>query len=160
MFLSLFLFPFSFMLVTFVKCHSSGFNFFCWSSFIVYIVTIVGKHSLPSLHNDLEKNKQRPPRKAYGRLSIEPDENCNQSSNHHQFDNPFDDFDNFNILNASVKCTLNDNAKVGQHPANNDNDTDTEQSSKLSKCNDNECIENTVKNLQAMVISDDEDYGK
>lgn len=132
----------------------------------VLCVHLVGRHVLniaqQQPHIKSEKNNQRPPRKAYGRLSIEPDENCNRSSNHHrhhQFDNPFDDFDNFNILDD--KCTLNDNAATGQRQAaNNDNDTDTElESSTSSRCIDNEC-ESTVKNLQAMVISDDEDYGK
>lgn len=68
------------------------------------------------------------------------------------------------MLNASEKCSRNNNAAVAhQHSAtnNNGNDSDTElETSTSSKCNDNECIDNTVKNLQAMVISDDEDYGK
>lgn len=110
-----------------------------------------------------DKNSQRPPRKAYGRLSVDSDENCNRTtntSNRQKYNNPFDELDNFDILDDSAKCSPNDNCTNSTAQELNDNDSDIELDSASSKSNCNERNESTINRLQAMVISDDDDYGK
>lgn len=111
-----------------------------------------------------DKNNQRPPRKAYGRLSVDSDENCNRTtnatSNRQKYNNPFDELDNFDILDDSAKCSPNDNCTNSAIQDPNDNDSDIELDSASSKSNCNERNESTINRLQAMVISDDDDYGK
>lgn len=110
-----------------------------------------------------DKNPQRPPRKAYGRLSVDSDENCNRTtntSNRQKYNNPFDELDNFDILDDSAKCSPNDNCTSSASQEHNDNDSDIELDSASSKSNCNERNESTINRLQAMVISDDDDYGK
>lgn len=111
-----------------------------------------------------DKNSQRPPRKAYGRLSVDSDENCNRTTNaskSQKYNNPFDELDNFDILDDSAKCShdncTNSTTTAQEH---NDNESDTELDSSSSKSNNNERQESTINRLQAMVISDDDDYGK
>lgn len=109
-----------------------------------------------------DRNNQRPPRKAYGRLSVESDENCNRTttnSSSRQNFNPFGD--PFDILDDSAKCSSNDDctSSTSQNETNG-NDSDIELDSTSSKSNSNERNENTINRLQAMVISDDDDYGK
>lgn len=111
-----------------------------------------------------DKNSQRPPRKAYGRLSVDSDENCNRTtntSNRQKYNNPFDELDNFDILDDSAKCSPNDNCTNSTAARElHDNDSDIELDSASSKSNCNERNESTINRLQAMVISDDDDYGK
>ncbi|XP_055322225.1 putative uncharacterized protein DDB_G0282133 [Sitodiplosis mosellana] len=113
-------------------------------------------------NNSYDKNSQRPPRKAYGRLSVDSDENCNRttnSSNRPKYNNPFDELDNFDILDDSAKCSPNDNCNSNSATQErNDNDSDIELDSASSKSNSNERHESTINRLQAMVISDDDDY--
>lgn len=114
-----------------------------------------------------DKNSQRPPRKAYGRLSVDSDENCNRTTNtnsnttnRQRYNNPFDELDNFDILDDSAKCSPNDNCGNANTQEHNDNDSDLELDSASSKSNCNERNDSTINRLQAMVISDDDDYGK
>lgn len=112
-----------------------------------------------------DKNSQRPPRGRYGRLSVDSDENCNRTTNtnttnRQKYNNPFDELDNFDILDDSAKCSPNDNCGNARTQEHNDNDSDIELDSASSKSNCNERNDNTINRLQAMVISDDDDYGK
>lgn len=101
----------------------------------------------------------------YGRLSVDSDENCNRTTNtsttnHQKYNNPFDELDNFDILDDSAKCSPNDNCGNARTQEHNDNDSDIELDSASSKSNCNERNDSTINRLQAMVISDDDDYGK
>lgn len=119
-----------------------------------------------------DKNGQRPPRKAYGRLSVDSDENCNRTTTstttnadiRRTYNNPFDELDNFDMLDDSAKCSqINDCANSASQHEQNGNDSDIELDNRTSKSNKNQrnrqINEDTLNRLQAMAISDDEDYG-
>lgn len=120
-----------------------------------------------------DKNGPRPARKAYGRLSVDSDENCNRTAatttttttannsnirRSRTYNNPFDELDNSDILDDSAKCPdecVSSSASPGD-PNDNDSEIDLDFASKKNR----PLNEATLNRLQAMAISDDDDYGK
>lgn len=118
-----------------------------------------------------DKNGQRPARKAYGRLSVDSDENCNRTSTtttannsnirrSRTYNNPFDELDNSDILDDSAKCSSLDECGSSTASPTEPNDNDSEIDLDFASSKNQPLNENTLNRLQAMAISDDDDYGK
>lgn len=135
----------------------------------------------------LEKSHQRPPRKAYGRLSVESDDITNSIQNKDYFSSS--DLDNNlkscrlsrnkNRINANgnnVEVGDDDNNGVGGGDVDatdsnrttdmfgnfDDSDSDLDLNEKLKQAQRNRRIDaQTISRLQAMAMSDDDDdFGK
>lgn len=123
-----------------------------------------------SLFRFADKNGQRPARKAYGRLSVDSDENCNRTATtttqtnnanirrSRTYNNPFDELDNSDILDDSAKCS--DDCVSSSASPSDPNDNDSEIDLDFASSKNRPLNENTLNRLQAMAISDDDDYGK
>lgn len=124
-------------------------------------------------HSFADKNGQRPARKAYGRLSVDSDENCNRTATatttttnnsnirrSRTYNNPFDELDNSDILDDTAKCSSLDDGVSSSATPSDPNDNDSEIDLDFASSKKRPLNENTLNRLQAMAISDDDDYGK
>lgn len=107
-----------------------------------------------------DRNNPRPPRKAYGRLSVEDDNNLPRLD----IGNPYDDdLENFNVYDTKTPASPTAGQElnvIGNGSGDVDDDSDIELDSSTSKDNSQRRInETTLNRMQAMAISDDDDYG-
>lgn len=74
------------------------------------------------------------------------------------YNNPFDELDNSDILDDSAKCS-DECVSSSASPAD-PNDNDSEIDLDFASTKNRPLNETTLNRLQAMAISDDDDYGK
>lgn len=98
-----------------------------------------------------DKNNPRPARKEYGRLSVDDD---TKSATRLDLSDAYDDIDNFNMLDTTKTDT-----DYSQELCDNDSDLDLDRTTKDNR-NINRYNDSTINRIQAMAISDDDEYGK
>jgi hypothetical protein len=125
-----------------------------------------------------EKNSSRPARRQYGRLSVDSDDNNLQKCetdddllvsdlDNSYYHNNVKSYDSRKTSNRNVDKNGNSNLDADENANNlnggslHETDSYLELDNIVKKHKDNESIDvNTISRLQAMALSDDDEYGK